>query len=74
MARRAPFAVEFRTSSRRTESGWTKWQHYIVAHTRQDAERIVSSDWMQDWMRRERGELRIVDRVASNTESEQEGT
>ena len=63
--RRSRFAIEWRRKSRRTESGWTKWTHYIVAETRHDAERLIASGWMQSWMATDESELRIVDRDAA---------
>lgn len=58
--RGARYAIEFRTRSRRTESGWTKWQHYIVIERAEDADRAIES--LADWCHEYQGELRIVDR------------
>ena len=60
----APFAIEWRRKSRRTKSGWTKWQHWSVSPSREAAEESIARPWLQDWMREDEGEMRIVDRRA----------
>ena len=60
--RGARYAIEYRTRSRRTASGWTKWQHYIVVERAEDADRAIER--LAGWCREYQGELRIVDREA----------
>lgn len=59
---RAPFAIEWRRKSRRTKSGWTKWQHWSVAYSRESAAEQIAKPWLQEWMRVDEAEMRIVDR------------
>lgn len=62
MTPRRRYAIETRVPSAHTKSGWTKWEHWHVAKTREDAE--AEAEALGWWWEFFKGEFRIVDREA----------